>query len=84
MRKISVKELAERYELKPNDMMVYFIIRALTKKKGECKQTYGYIEKRTNLSYATINKSVLKLEDYGLIEKSWAAERGHYTILKAL
>ncbi len=84
MKKISIKELASKYKLVPNEMITYIIINTATNKIGFFDGGYEYLVSRTNLSRRTITTAIKKLVDLGLIEREYVQNREILFIAKEM
>lgn len=84
MKKISIRELAQKYKLVPNEMMTYIIINAATNEIGFFDGGYDFLVARTNLSRRSITTAIKKLIDIGLIEREYVQNREVLFIAKEI
>lgn len=65
-----------KFNLKPSEFLVLFLIRGLTKKTGKCYASKKFLAERLNISQPTVFSGINKLIRIGLIEKCGKSQYG--------
>lgn len=67
MKKLSLKKLTGKYDLKPNQILVYTALLKITKKHKYYQKGYKFLSKKLNLDSMAILNTVKALEKKNLV-----------------